>query len=50
MGKIRVVMNKLVYLVQAILNLSKVIMYEFHYDRINASQVWRESSVVLYGY
>ena len=32
MGKIKVVMNKLVYLCQAILDLSKIIMYEFHYD------------------
>ena len=32
MGKIKVVMYKLVYLHQAILDLSKIIMYEFHYD------------------
>ena len=32
MGKIKVVINKLVYLGQAILDLSKIIMYEFHYD------------------
>ena len=32
MGRIQVVMNKPVYLVQAILNLSKIVMYEFHYD------------------
>ena len=32
MGKVKVVMNKLVYLGQAILDLSKTIMYEFHYD------------------
>ena len=31
MGKVRVVMNKLVYLGQAILDLSKTIMYQFHY-------------------
>ena len=30
MGKIKVVMNKPVYLGQAILNLSKIVMYEFH--------------------
>ena len=34
MGKIKVVMNKPVYLGQAILDLSKLIMYEFHYDYI----------------
>ena len=32
MGKIKVVMNKLVYLGQATLDLSKIVMYEFHYD------------------
>ena len=32
MGKIKVVMNKPVYLSQAILDLSKIVMYEFHYD------------------
>ena len=32
MGKIKVVMNKPVYLGQAILELSKIVMYEFHYD------------------
>ena len=32
MGRIKVVMNKPVYLSQAILDLSKTIMYEFHYD------------------
>ena len=31
-GKAKVVMNKPVYLGQAILDLSKIIMYEFHYD------------------
>ena len=32
MGKIKVVMNKLVHLGQAILDLSKIVIYEFHYD------------------
>ena len=32
MDKIKVVMNKLVYLGQVILDLSKIVMYEFHYD------------------
>ena len=31
-GKIKVVMNKPVYLGQAILDLSKIVMYESHYD------------------
>ena len=34
MGKIKIVMNKLVYLGQAILDLSKTIIYEFHYDYV----------------
>ena len=32
MGKIKIVMNKLVYLGQAILDFSKIVMYEFHYN------------------
>ena len=32
MGKIKVVMNKPVYLGQAILDLGKIVMYEFHWD------------------
>ena len=32
MGKIKVVMKKLVYLSQVILDLSNIVMYEFHYD------------------
>ena len=32
MGKIKVAMNKPVYLGQAILDLSKIVMYEFHYN------------------
>ena len=32
MGKVKVKINKPVYLSQAILDLSKTIMYEFHYD------------------
>ena len=32
MGKIKVVMNKPIYLSQAILDLSETVMYEFHYD------------------
>ena len=34
MGGIKVVMNKPVYLGQVILDLSKIVMYEFHYDYI----------------
>ena len=32
MGKIKVVINKPVYLSQATLDLSNLVMYEFHYD------------------
>ena len=32
MGKIKVVMNKPVYQGQSIIDLSKIVMYEFHYD------------------
>ena len=32
MGKIKVVMKKPVYFGQAILDLSKIVMYKFHYD------------------
>ena len=32
MGKIKVKMNKPVHLGQAILDLGKIVMYEFHYD------------------
>ena len=32
MSKTKIVMNKLVYIGQAILDLSKTVMYEFHYD------------------
>ena len=32
MGKIKVILKKPIYLGQAILDLSKIIMYEFHYD------------------
>ena len=33
MGKTKVTINKLVYLGQAILDISKIFMYEFWYDR-----------------
>ena len=34
MGKTEIIMNKPIYLGQAILDLSKTVMYEFHYDYI----------------
>ena len=36
MGKIKVVMKKPIYLGQVILDLSKILMYEFHYDYMKA--------------
>ena len=32
MGKVKVVMDKLAYLSQTILDLSKIVIYEFHYN------------------
>ena len=45
MGKTKNKMNKLVYLAQAILYLSKSLMYEFHYDYMRP-KYW--SKVKLY--
>ena len=45
MGKVKVKMNKLVYLGQAILDLSKTIMYEFHYDYMKGK--YNESDLKL---
>ena len=42
MGKVRVKMNKPVYLSQAILDLSKTIMYEFHYDYMKKKYDWED--------
>ena len=42
MGKVRVKMNKPVYLGQAILDLSKTIMYEFHYDYMKKKNNWED--------
>ena len=45
MGKVRVKMNKPVYLGQAILDLSKIITYEFHYDYMKKK--YKESDLKL---
>ena len=42
MGKARVKMNKPVYLGQAILDLSKTIMYKFHYDYMKKKYNWED--------
>ena len=49
MGKIKVVMNKPVYLGQAILDLSKIVMYEFHYDYMKP-KYGGKSKAMLYGH
>ena len=46
MGKNKVVMNRPVYLGQTILDLSKTIMYEFHYDYMK--QKYSEDKLKLY--
>ena len=48
MGKINVVMNKPAYLGQAILDLSKIIMYEFHYDYMKQKYIAIDSSYVTW--
>ena len=48
MGKARVVMNKMVYLGQAILDLSKTIMYEFHYHYILGERLKANLLCALY--
>ena len=54
MGKIKVVMNKPVYLGQAILDLSKIVMYEFHYDYMkpkygeNLKLIYMDSDSLVY--
>ena len=45
MGKVKVKMNKPVYLGQVILDLSKTIMYEFHYDYMKRK--YKESDLKL---
>ena len=54
MGKIKVLMNKPVYRGQAILDLSKIIMYEFHYDYMkrkyggNLKLYYMDTDVLVY--
>ena len=49
MEKTEVTMNKPVYLGQAILDLSKLVMYEFHYDYMTP-KYGKNPKTVLYGY
>ena len=54
MGKTKIVMNKPVYLGQTILDLSKTVMYEFHYDYIkpkygdNAKLCYMDTDSLVY--
>ena len=50
MGKIKITMNKPVFLGQAILDLSKTLMYEFHYDYMRPKYGSIYVLFVLYGY
>ena len=55
MGKTEITMTKPVYLGQAILDLSKTLMYEFHYDYIgpkygsNVSLCYMDTDSFVYG-
>ena len=48
MKKVKVKMKKPIYLGLSILEISKIIMYEFWYDYIKS--IWRYGKVMLYGY
>ena len=49
MKKVKVKMNKPIYLGLSILEISKIIMYEFWYDYMK-KKIWRYGKVMLYGY
>ena len=46
-GKTEVKINKLAYLAQAILNLSKTLMYKFHYDYMQPKYVSKVKSCYM---
>ena len=53
MGKTKVLMNKPVYLCQAILDMSKLVTYEFHYDYMipkYAEGLWRKPKALLHAW
>ena len=50
MGKIKIVLNKPVYLSQVILDLSKIVMYEFHYDYMVPKYGLEKIKTLLHGH
>ena len=48
MGKTEIRMNKPVYLGQAILNLSKTLVYEFHYDYMRPKLYYMDTDSFVY--
>ena len=50
MGKIKVIMKKSVYLGQVILDLSKIIMYKFHYDYMKRKYNSDKLPTLLHGH
>ena len=49
MKKTKVKMNKLIYFLMSIFNISKILIYEFCYDHIKP-KVSRQSKTMLHGY
>ena len=48
MGKVKVIMNKPAYLGQAILDLGKIIMYEFHYNNHKLQLCYMDTDLLVY--
>ena len=49
--KTEIFMNKAVYLGLSIIELNKILMYEFRYGYVKPkTKVWQKSSIVLFGY